>query len=244
MNKSVNRIEDGKKGEFYGKYCLQFDYTAIYTMYTEAKSMYYAQFNTNNKNNNTSKSTFEEILKDVINGGEEIDVEVVGKVGLDDDDDFEKDNKLFDTDITGDVKIFMDKDDLAEFALLYARSGIHTYIRALSTDWKEDEKRVRGVLKNQVFHLTIEGNGEKKRIPVKIITNFFPANQTIKKIRLVVDKAEETVEPISRIEEREEGGAPSRKSRRTRKSRKSHKSHQTRKSSKKSGRKSNRRTRR
>jgi hypothetical protein len=234
MNEQVKRIEDGEKREFYGKYCLQFDSTVFNDVYKDARNKFESWRHSELANLDENITYWLELeegksnIYTILNGKkDDVTIDVVGKVGLDDD--VENDGKLFDNDITGHVKIFMDEGDRKEFALLYLKSDIRR------EEIEKDTGRVRG-LDNQVFHLTIARNGEPKRIPVKIIATFFTDNDNDNEytpvIKLVVDKAEETVQ--KRIEE---GGAP-RKSRRARKSRKASKK------SKKSGRKSQRRSRR
>jgi len=211
----MNQIEDGEKREFYGKYCLRFDSTVFDDVYEKARNSKMENLDENiTKWLEEGKSKINEILK----------IDVVGKVGLNDD--VKNDGELFGNDIiTGDVRIFMDEEARKEFALLYLKPGIRREVMEKNTG------RVRG-LDNQVFHLTIERNGKPKRIPVKIIATFFKYNtdnEYTSVIKLVVDKAEETRQKPKRID----GGAP-RKSRRARKSRKS----------KKSGKKSRRNNRR
>lgn len=231
-NEQVERIEDGEKREFYGKYCLQFDSTVFNDVYEKTQKAFEIWRSKTQKLDDDITYWLEEgksNIDTILNGKkDDVTIDVVGKVGLDDD--VENDGKLFDNDITGDVKIFMDEGDRKEFALLYLKSDIRR------KRMEKDTGRVRG-LDNQVFHLTIERNGEPKRIiPVKIIATFFTDNDNDNKytpiIKLFVDKAEETPQKIQRIE----GGAP-RKSRRANKSRKAHKS-------KKSGKKSRRKSRR
>jgi len=221
-NEQVERIEDEEKREFYGKYYLQFDSTVFNDVYEKAR---------NSKMENVDENITTWLEEGKSKSNEILKIDVAGKVGLDDD--VENDGKLFDNDITGDVKIFMDEGDRKEFALLYLKSDIRR------ERMEKDTGRVRG-LDNHVFHLTIERNGEPKRIiPVKIIATFFTDNHKDNEntpiIKLVVDKAEETRQKIKRIEEK--GGAP-RKSRRSRKSRKASKK------STKSGKKSRRNSRR
>jgi hypothetical protein len=234
MNEQVERIEDGEKREFYGKYYLQFDSTVFNDVYEKAQKAFeiWRRKTKQPYNDITSWLELEEgksNIDTILNGKkDDVTIEVVGKVGLDDDD-VKNDGKLFDNEITGEVNIFMDEGARKEFALLYLKSDIRR------EEMEENTGRVRG-LDNQVFHLTIERNRKPKRIiPVKIIATFFTDNDneyTPPVIKLVVDKAEETRREITRID----GGAP-RKSRRANKSRKAHKS-------KKSGRKSRRKSRR